>query len=102
MVDITGIGNQPVQSTRNTDRASASARAKDSQASSGSGTSGDSVEISAGVREGQTVGRLVDGAKATPEIRSEAIARAKETLDNGGFEGRDVSRKAAENILDML
>lgn len=103
MVDITRIDNQTVQSTRSAERTNASSRAKSSSAStSSSNVTTDSVEISAAAKEGQTVARLVSAAKAEPSVRADAVEKAKDTLAKGGFEGREVSRKTAEKILDMF
>ncbi len=104
MVDITGIGNQPVQSGRAAERSSSSSRSRDGVAASVSSSSSasDSVEISAAAKESQTVSRLVGAVKSSPDVRAEAVAQAKQTLADGGFEGRNVSRQAAENILDSL
>ena len=102
MVDITGISNQPVHANRAADRSSPAARAKDAASSNASGSASDSVEISAAAKEGQSVNRLVSAAKVSPDVRADAVAKAKQTLEDGGFAGRDVSRKAAENILDQL
>lgn len=103
MVDITGIGNQSVQSSRATERSQSTARSKEAKATSGgASTVSDSVELSEGAREGQTLNRLVGSAKSSPDVRAEAVSQAKQTLADGGFEGREVSRRAAENILDSI
>ena len=58
-------------------------------------------EISAGAKEAHTVGRLVQSARSQPEVRAEAVARAKEKLENGEYEGVVVSRETAKKILGL-
>jgi anti-sigma28 factor (negative regulator of flagellin synthesis) len=99
MVDITGIGSQPNQPNRVTERSVAKTSASKSKESPNATSTGDRVEISAGAKEAHTLGRLVSVAQAQPEVRPEAVAKAKEKLENGAYQGVEVSRETARKIL---
>ncbi len=102
MVDITGINATPQQANRVSGRtANKTDAAKNTEAVSAV-NGGDRIEISAGAKEAQTVQKLVSSAQSEPDVRPEAVARAKERLENGEYEGVDVSRQAAKNILGVL
>lgn len=98
MVDISGINPSNLQPNRVTDRVSGRGNAPARQDSVSTST-GDRIEISTGAREVSTLRRLVQTAQSQSDIRPEAVARAKEKLDNGEYEGVEVSRSAAQRIL---
>ncbi|MFH1737462.1 MAG: flagellar biosynthesis anti-sigma factor FlgM, partial [bacterium] len=101
-VDIRSIGNLQPQ-PRVTERSGGSSAAASKKAVAGEPSSqSDSVEISTGAKEAQAVSRLVGSAQSSPDIRPEAVQRARETLERGGYEGVEVSREAAKNILGLL
>ncbi|MDX9753374.1 MAG: flagellar biosynthesis anti-sigma factor FlgM [bacterium] len=100
MVDIVGLGSATHQPNRISDRPAAkgsAAKGKDSVSVS----AGDRIEISAGRKEADAVNRLVQMAQSEPEVRAEAVARAKEKLANGEYEGIEVSRATAKKILGI-
>ena len=102
MVDIRSIGNLPPQ-TRVPERTGApSVTSTKKAAVTESAPSSDSVQISQGAKEAQVVSRLVSDAKSTPDIRPEVVQKARETLERGGYDGVEVSREAARNILGLL
>ncbi|MGI6458460.1 MAG: flagellar biosynthesis anti-sigma factor FlgM [bacterium] len=101
MVDITGVNSQPNQPNRIENRSVSKSSASKSKESSTSGSAGDRIEISADAKEAHTVGRLVQSARSQPEVRAEAVARAKEKLENGEYEGVVVSRETAKKILGL-
>ena len=101
MVDIRSIGNLQPQ-PRVTERSGGSSAAASKKAAASEPSQSDSVEISAGAKEAQVASRLVESAQSSPDIRPEAVQRARETLERGGYDGVEVSREAAKNILGLL
>lgn len=103
MVDIFGINSTPNQPNRVTDRpvSKASSSKTKETTSSSSTTSSDRIEISSGAKEAQSINRLITVAQAQPEVRADAVARAKERLENGEYKGVEVSRQAARRILGL-
>ncbi len=102
MVDIVGINSSANQPNRVGGRDNV-AKGSSSEAKSSSSTTpaSDRIDISAGARQVGVLSRLVKTAQAEPNVRADAIARAKEKLENGEFEGVDVSRDAAKKILGV-
>ena len=100
MVDIVGISSSTQQTNRITDRPAAKASAARAKESSSS-TRGDQIDISTGRREAVTVSRMIKAAQAEPDVRAEEVARAKEKLENGEYDGTDVSRATAKKILGL-
>ncbi|MBZ0258939.1 flagellar biosynthesis anti-sigma factor FlgM [bacterium] len=102
MVDIVGINSSANHPNRVGDRGSV-AKGSSSQAkeTSSTTTNSDRIEISAGARQVGVLSRLVKTAQAEPNVRADAVARAKEKLENGEFEGVEVSRDAAKKILGV-
>lgn len=101
MVDIVGLSSSTQQTNRITDRPAAKSSAARAKESTSSPARGDQIDISTGRKEAVTVSRLILAAQAEPDIRAEEVARAKEKLDNGEYEGREVSRQTAKKILGL-
>ena len=102
MVDIVGINSTNNQVNRVADRSVAKvSSSKGREPDSSSAEVGDRIEISAGAKEASVLTRLVSSAQAEPDVRPEAVSRAKEKLDSGGFNGIEVSRQAAKKILGI-
>ncbi len=102
MVDIGVIGNQ-FQPNRVTERSTGSSGVTSKKsASAAKSTTKDSVEISSDAKEAQNVVRLVKAARSSPDVRTDAVERARETLAKGGYDGVEVSREAAKNMLGLL
>ncbi len=102
MVDIVGINNTTQQTNRISDRSTSKSTSTKSKESSSTPSAGDRIEISAGAKEAQVVKKLVAAAQAEPDVRPEAVAAAKERLQNGEYDGVDVSRQTAKKILGIL
>ncbi|RJP31964.1 MAG: flagellar biosynthesis anti-sigma factor FlgM [Candidatus Omnitrophota bacterium] len=103
MVDIVGINNTAQQANRIAERSTSKSpgtRGKETS-SAPSSSSGDRIEISAGAKEAQVVKKLVAAAQAEPDVRPEAVNAAKERLENGGYDGIEVSRQTAKKILGI-
>ncbi len=101
MVDITGVNTSSNQPNRITERSISRAGGSKSKNVSSSATAGDRVDISAGVKEADTVKKLVQSAQSQPEIRPELVAAVKERLERGEYEGVEVSRQTAKKILGI-
>jgi len=101
MVDIVGINTTTQQTNRVSSRATAKSEAAKAPEAKSTASSGDRIDISAGVQQMQSVKRLVAAAQAEPDYRPEAVSRAKERLDNGEYEGVEVSRQTARKILGL-
>jgi len=99
MVDIVGVNNSTTQPSRVSDRTVAKTNAARKREDTVSTTASDRLDISAGVKEAQVVKRLVQTAQTEPDIRPEEVSRAKERLDNGEYNGVEVSRQTAKKIL---
>ncbi len=102
MVDIVGINNTTQQANKIADRSASKSAASKSKEATVAPSTGDRIEISAGVKEAQAVKRLVAAAQSEPDVRPEAVATAKERLQNGEYNGVEASRTAAKKILGMF
>lgn len=101
MVDLIGINSNNLNPNRVQDRSSArSSEVKRDTANTGN-TSSDRIEISSGARDMSALRNLVQTAQAQPEVRTEAVEKARQKLENGEFNGVEVSREAAKNILGV-
>lgn len=100
MVDIVRINSTGSQVNKIPDRpATKSVESKSSSATSAPQT--DTIELGAGAREASVVSRLVSSAQASPNVRADAVAAAKEKLANGEFNTRAAFEGAAKGILGI-
>ncbi len=102
MVDIVRInstGNNQIN--RVTDRPAAKSTEAGSAGTSNSAPQTDTINIGAGAREATTVQNLVALAQAEPNVRTDAVAAAKEKLANGEFNTRAAFEGAAKGILGI-
>lgn len=101
MVDIVGINSTSNQPNKVTERGSSkttSSKMKDTPSSS---PVGDRIEISANAKEASTIGRLVDLAQSESDIRPEEVEKARERLENGEYNGIEISRQTAKKMLGI-
>ena len=102
MVDIVGVNSSTTQPARVSDRSVAKGGSAKSKGESVSSASSDRLDISTGGKEVKSVvDRLIVTAQAEPDIRPEEVSRAKERLDNGDYNGIEVSRQTAKKILGL-
>lgn len=100
MVDIVRI-NSGNQVSRIPDRPAAKSTESTSSSSTFSAPQTDTIDIGAGAREASVVQRLVAAAQASPNVRADAVAAAKEKLANGEFNTRAAFEGAAKGILGI-
>ena len=92
-------GNRPTQETESLTRADAKGT---KAAPNRAADAGDRVDVSADAKKAQgLVADAVKAANALPEIRAEAVARAKAKLESGEL-GADAARLADAIIDDSI
>jgi anti-sigma28 factor (negative regulator of flagellin synthesis) len=62
----------------------------------------DKVEIAAHAARASEVARVADLAKASPDIRTDVVERAKQRLESGEYLSDAVTRSVAEKIAESL
>ena len=97
MAIINGLGGvqEPVTNRLNTTRD----RKRDEVAA---GSTQDDVQISSEAQEAATVGRLVQVAKSSSDVRADRVAAAKQNLEQGTYKDHDVLREVARNLLKYI
>ena len=62
----------------------------------------DEISISANSAKVAEIAQVSELAKASPDIRTDIVSRAKEKVASGEYLTRETSRKVAEKILESL
>ena len=92
-------GNRPAQETESLSRADAKSR---KPAPNRAADAGDRVDVSADAKKAQgLVADAVRAANSLPDVRAEAVARAKARLESGEL-GADAGKLADAIIDDLL